>query len=485
MSKKMLDPASPQAVEEFKAMMQDPAARQAFIDLREGHREAGAKPRYEHVLRVVSERPWAIMPSYLAIITDVLAFRIAGGRFDQSEIDARMQAARQRPPVADSEGGVAVIPIRGVIAPRAGSMDEMSGGMSLSSFRRDFNEAMASSAVGSIVLDIDSPGGAADGVPEMADEIRGARGQGKRIVAVANTMAASAAYWLGSQADELVVTKSGRVGSIGVYTAHENRAAAMEREGVETTLVSAGKFKTEGNPFEPLTDEARDHMQTLVDEYYGMFVRAVAQGRGAPVAAVRDGFGEGRLKSASQAVKLGMADRVATVDQVVSELLHGSSATRQSLSAVEFEEAKRDEMHEESLRAQFFVESALPEGKRDELFEEARAAGVPDPDDEIELGVINVPVKIVGKVESEPSEEPDEFAEIEQEISKLSGKEEVSKEVEDAVVDPGTIPPAEQEEETSDESDAPESGDEDASGTSVEAEDEILIFETEIARLAE
>lgn len=457
MSKKMLDPASPQAVEEFKAMMQDPAARQAFIDLREGHREAGAAPRYEHVLRVVSERPWAIMPSYLAIITDVLAFRIAGGRFDQSEIDARMQAARQRPPVADSEGGVAVLPLRGVIAPRAGSMDEMSGGMSLSAFRRDFHEAMASSAVGSIVIDIDSPGGAADGIPEMADEIRGARGQGKPIIAVANTMAASAAYWLGSQADELVVTKSGRVGSIGVYTAHENRAAALEKQGVETTLVSAGKFKTEGNPFEPLTDEARDHMQTLVDEYYGMFVRAVAQGRGASVAAVRDGFGEGRLKSASQAVKLGMADRVATVDQVVSELLTGRRAP--SAVAEDMSEASLDAKLEESERL------------------------MAEQSNEIDLGVINVPVKIVGKV-TEPSEEPDEFAEIEKEISKLSG-EEVSKEVEDAVVDPGTIPPAEQEEETSDESAEPESGIDDASGSSVEAEDEILILETEIARLAE
>jgi signal peptide peptidase SppA len=154
----------------------------------------------------------------------------------------------------------------------------------------------------------------------MAAEIRAARGT-KPIVAVANTEASSAAYWLASQADEFVSTRSGRVGSIGVFAAHEDESAKAEAEGIRTTLVSAGRYKTEGNPFEPLTDEAKAHMQSMVDEYYSMFVTDVAAGRGLTADAVRSGYGEGREVTASTALEVGMIDRVATTEEIVSEML--------------------------------------------------------------------------------------------------------------------------------------------------------------------
>jgi ClpP class serine protease len=107
----------------------------------------------------------------------------------------------------------------------------------------------------------------------------------------------------------------------------------MASEGVKTTLISAGKYKTEGNPYEPLSDEARAAMQAMVDDYYGMFTRAVAKGRGVSVDAVRNGFGEGRMVSASQAVKNGMADRVATLDQVLASHGVSRSGNRQAIAA--------------------------------------------------------------------------------------------------------------------------------------------------------
>ena len=217
---------------------------------------------------------------------------------------------------------------------------------------------MASSEVGSIVLDIDSPGGVASGIAEMADEIRSARGS-KKVVAVANHSAASAAYWLASAADELVVTKSGRVGAIGVYTAHENHAAQLAAEGVQTTLVSAGKFKTEGNPFEPLGDEARAHMQEMVDDMYGMFVASVAKGRGVSVNEVRNGFGQGRLEMGRKAVALGMADRVGSIDQVVSELLQGGRRPAAAVAASTVEEFEAAEHSAEMAEAEQTYDSLV------------------------------------------------------------------------------------------------------------------------------
>ena len=160
------------------------------------------------------------------------------------------------------------------------------------------------------------------GVEELSAEIFQARGQ-KPITAVANSLAASAAYWIATAADELVVTPSGEVGSIGVFAAHEDVSGMLEQAGVKVNLVSAGRYKTEGNPFEPLTEEARASIQGRVDEYYEQFVSAVARNRGVKRSEVRNGFGEGRVVGAKQAVSLGMADRVGTLDETINRALGG------------------------------------------------------------------------------------------------------------------------------------------------------------------
>ena len=157
------------------------------------------------------------------------------------------------------------------------------------------------------------------GVPELADEIYMSRSQ-KKTVAVANGTAASAAYWLAVSTSEMVVIPSGEVGSIGVFAAHEDVSKALESEGVKISLISAGKFKIDGNPYEPLTDSARADLQSKVDAFYGMFASSVARGRRALVSDVRGGFGQGRMVLAAQAVKEGMADRVATMDDTLARL---------------------------------------------------------------------------------------------------------------------------------------------------------------------
>lgn len=275
--------------------------------------------KYAHIYQAVTEMPWAILPGKLAIIRDLLSFRLTGGKLEPEEVAARLgtdvAAAAGRGMIGG--GSTAVIPIVGTIIPRGGMFTDSSGAVSVQSITAKFRAALRDPDIGAIVFDVDSPGGQVGGVEELAREIYDARGQ-KPIKAVVNSLAASAAYWIASAADEMIVTPSGQAGSIGVFAMHEDVSAYMEREGVKVNLISAGKFKTEGNPFEPLTDEARAAMQDMVNGYYDLFVQAVARNRGVNVADVRGGFGEGRVVAAKQAVNLGMADRVGTFDSVIS-----------------------------------------------------------------------------------------------------------------------------------------------------------------------
>ena len=117
----------------------------------------------------------------------------------------------------------------------------------------------------------------------------------------------------------MIVTPSGQVGSIGVFAAHDDLSRAYDAAGVTTTLIAAGKYKVEGNPFEPLGDEAKAYIQSRIDDYYGMFVRGVAKGRGVSVDKVRSDFGQGRMVGAADAVTAGLADRVGTLEDAIGK----------------------------------------------------------------------------------------------------------------------------------------------------------------------
>jgi len=253
---------------------------------------------------------------------------------DTMEAEAPQMARRGGSSTPHAAGGaVGVISLSGVIRPKMSGLLALLFGMSggLEMFQEQFMEAMNDGDIGSVVLNIDSPGGLTDLVPETAAMIREARGT-KPIVAVANTMAASAAYYIASQADEVVVTPSGFIGSIGVFTVHEDWSAFNERVGIMPTYIHAGKYKVEGNPDEPLSAEAKKAMQVEVDEFYNMFVTDVAKGRSyngrdVSVNDVRDGYGEGRTLTSKRAVKAGLADRVDTLNAVILGLLKGEGSS--------------------------------------------------------------------------------------------------------------------------------------------------------------
>lgn len=263
-------------------------------------------------------------PARLTMVGRVLgggALAGAGAALDQgAAIPTPAQAAAsERPAMADS--GVAVIPIHGVITYRPSVWSEYFGGCTVLRVQHLIRGALADPSVRAIVLDIDSPGGTVDGVDELAAEIRAARTV-KPLVAVANTFAASAAYWLASAAETIVGLPTSQVGSIGVYTMHEDISQWLDSLGVTVTVIAAGEHKAEALPYAALSEDARAHLQAGVDAAYGLFVAAVAEGRQVAAEVVRgEPFGQGRVYSAKEAKKRGLIDRVGTFDSVIAKLL--------------------------------------------------------------------------------------------------------------------------------------------------------------------
>jgi len=282
-----------------------------------------------YILRAFLENPWAILPSKLAVLEEIVARHVAGEKLDAEEIQARIQGAVR--PQNKQVHSVAVLPLFGIIFPKANLMTEMSGATSAEQFGAQFARLMDDPSIDAIVIDVDSPGGNVYGIEEVSQQIYEARGR-KPVVAVADHQMASAAYWIGSAADEIVVSPSSEVGSIGVFAAHTDMSVALEKEGYKISLISAGKYKTEGNPWEPLGEEAKAAIQKSVDEYYDKFSGAVARNRGVKVSTVRNGFGEGRVVGAEEAVKLGMADRIGTLEETVDRLLGGDAGQRSAFS---------------------------------------------------------------------------------------------------------------------------------------------------------
>ena len=291
---------------------------------------------YSNFARTVVGRPWAIEESKFEELRAFWELRIAGQA-------SAWEGERPEPFAAvnyAANGGsdqIAVLPLYGVLMAKVSPMAAMSGATSTQAFRKAFAEQMNNPAVKKIIIDVDSPGGSVFGIDELAAEIRAAAAR-KDIIAIANEgLMASAAYYAMSGASEIIASPSSEVGSIGVLAIHYDYSGQNEMMGVKPTLIKAGKFKAEGMEDFPLGDEALAAIQADVDRYYEMFVQAVAKGRGVSPSAVRNGFGEGRVVGAQQAVRLGLADRVATLDETIARFVGGGRVTRRGamLAALE------------------------------------------------------------------------------------------------------------------------------------------------------
>lgn len=262
--------------------------------------------------------PWALQPQMLHEMLGVYATHLRGDKIDIAAIEARLQRplANDQQEYTLREGGIAVLPVEGVLAPKANLFTRVSGGASAQMLTRQAESAIADPRVRALVLAIDSPGGSVFGSPEFAQAVF-ELSQTKPIVAVSDGLLASAAYWIGSAANAVYISgPTVNVGSIGVVATH----AYNPRSAEGLTEITAGRYKRIASENAPLTEEGRAHMQARVDHLYGVFIEAVAKHRGTDAATVIEHMADGRVFIGQQAIDAGLVDGVATVDQIVEQL---------------------------------------------------------------------------------------------------------------------------------------------------------------------
>jgi signal peptide peptidase SppA len=260
------------------------------------------------------EAIWAVSPETLDQVGALLALR--GG-----------PARSRKGSAADTSQRVVLLNVFGVLFQRVGPIEEMFGGISTEAIGDAFTKAAREPSVGTIVLNLDTPGGSVSGIPELAAQIAAAPAD-KRVIAMINSVAASGGYWIASAADQIVMTPGGITGSVGVLSVHQSTAAGDEMRGIKTTITRMPASKGEGTAGEPLTDAAAAHRQRLVDQAYEMFVGDVAKYRRTKPDQVKRDYGQGRVVNSRDALKSKMVDRVATLDDVLGELGMGPNANR-------------------------------------------------------------------------------------------------------------------------------------------------------------
>lgn len=289
--------------------------------------------------RALLAEPWAIRPDYLHVLASIVTLdrgersdrRAAEGEaWFKRDLEAtiggparRLDGARYTVTTAD---GVAIVPIIGPIFPRANLITEMSGGVSAAMLANDLRLALANPNVGAVMLLVDSPGGSPTGINALADQIYAMRGR-KRVLAHVSGYAASAAYWIASAAAEVVVEKTGILGSIGVVAAVSKQVKPDASGNMEIEIVSSNAPKKRPDP-EDAAGAAE--IRSLLDGIEAQFIADVARGRNTTTTRVRESFGRGGAVVGAAAVAAGMADRVQSQAASLTELTRTAAAERRA-----------------------------------------------------------------------------------------------------------------------------------------------------------
>lgn len=259
--------------------------------------------------------------------------QIVGG-YLHGAVDARpplLQVGELAPESRDAVTGivtagraVAVLNISGALVNRfePGMCDP--GPLSYESIRAAYDSALADDRFEAIVFRIESPGGMASGLFDLADRIASTRksaGGSKRVIACIDDYAYSAAYGLASACDEIWITRTGGAGSVGVIAYHVDQSAWESKVGVKVTAIYSGARKNDMSPHEPLSDSVAEWLQGRMDKMRGLFAEGVAKNRGMDVAAVL--ATEAQVYQGEDAVAVGFADRVGTYHELLASLRDG------------------------------------------------------------------------------------------------------------------------------------------------------------------
>ncbi len=254
--------------------------------------------------------PWAITETALHTILEVAARENEAPEAVAAKLGRQLQNSYN----ATERDGVAIIPVTGPLFRYANIFTAISGASSYELIARDFMSALENPQISSIILDIDSPGGEVNGVSELASMIFEARGT-KPVIAYASGDAASGAYWIASAADEIVVSETSALGSIGVVGIYRGKSAKESAETVE--IVSS---QSPHKRLDPTSDGGRAKLQTRIDSMADVFVSTIARNRSVTPDHVLEHYGGGDVMIGAHAVNAGLADRIGSLERLITEL---------------------------------------------------------------------------------------------------------------------------------------------------------------------
>ncbi len=254
--------------------------------------------------------PWAITETALHTILEVAARENEAPEAVAAKLGRQLQNSYN----ATERDGVAIIPVTGPLFRYANIFTAISGASSYELIARDFMSALENPQISSIILDIDSPGGEVNGVSELASMIFDARST-KPIIAYASGDAASGAYWIASAADEIVVSETSALGSIGVVGIYRGKSATESAETVEI-VSSQSPLKR----LDPMSDDGRAKLQTRIDSMADVFVSTIARNRSVTPDHVLEHYGGGDVMIGAHAVNAGLADRIGSLERLITEL---------------------------------------------------------------------------------------------------------------------------------------------------------------------
>ncbi|KEM68416.1 clp protease family protein [Escherichia coli 6-537-08_S3_C1] len=225
--------------------------------------------------------------------------------------------------------GIAVLPVSGTLVSRTRALQPYSGMTGYNGIIARLQQAASDPMVDGILLDMDTPGGMVAGAFDCADIIARVRDI-KPVWALANDMNCSAGQLLASAASRRLVTQTARTGSIGVMMAHSNYGAALEKQGVEITLIYSGSHKVDGNPYSHLPDDVRETLQSRMDATRQMFAQKVSAYTGLSVQAVLDT--EAAVYSGQEAIDVGLADELVNSTDAITVMRDALDARKSRLS---------------------------------------------------------------------------------------------------------------------------------------------------------
>lgn len=269
---------------------------------------------------LAASRPWLMLPDALDSL-----MAIADRHGDPEALEARLGRPLENTRVVSMRDGIAIIPVTGPIMRYANMFTRISGATSTQELATDLQAALDNPQVKGIILNVDSPGGEASGINELSDMVYAARGK-KPIKAYGGGTVASASYWIGSSADELVIDDTALLGSIGVVVEVALREA---REGEKRYTITSSNAPNKRPDLE--TEEGRAELSKTIDALGEVFVAKVARNLGVNPDQVPAMGDHGGLKVGAAAVASGLAHRLGSLESLITEMAK-SAATPRKLS---------------------------------------------------------------------------------------------------------------------------------------------------------